>query len=130
MQNLLIAASPNTPEIDFRFDQHLLSLQGESYPENAAAFYGPVLEALRGYLARTEDRPLTVNVSLSYFNSSSTKMLFTLFGVLDQAARDGRRITLNWFHEEEDDTIFEFGQELEEDFQALDFHDHPVRHRP
>jgi hypothetical protein len=41
MEPLFIAASPTSPEVDFRFEQHTLSIKGESYPENAAAFYGP-----------------------------------------------------------------------------------------
>jgi len=36
-------------------------------------------------------------------------------------------VRLNWYHDEDDDTILEFGQELQLDFTALDFCDHPVR---
>lgn len=123
---LFIAATPSSPEIDFRFDQHALSIKGESYPENAAAFYGPLIAAVRSYLEGCSDAAITVNVSLAYFNSSSTKMLFTLFDTLNQAAIDGNQVRLNWYHDEDDDTILEFGQELQQDFTALDFHDHAV----
>ena len=47
---LFIAATPSSPEIDFRFEQHTLSIKGESYPENAAAFYGPLIASVRAYL--------------------------------------------------------------------------------
>jgi len=127
MEPLYINASPTSPEIDFRFAQHTLSIKGESYPENAAAFYGPVIHSLRDYLAQCEaDTEITVHVSLAYFNSSSTKMLFTLFEALNDAALAGKRVCLNWYHDEDDDTILEFGQELQDDFGALDFIDHPV----
>lgn len=126
MQPLFISASPTSPEIDFRFDQHTLSIKGESYPENAAAFYGPVIERLRAWLAGCQQATISVNVSLAYFNSSSTKMLFTLFDALNQAALAGNRVRLNWYHDEDDDTILEFGQELRDDFAALDFCDHAV----
>ena len=33
---------------------------------------------------------------------------------------------MNWYHDEEDDTIFEFGEELRADFQSIEFIDHPV----
>ena len=124
---LFIAATPSSPEIDFRFEQHALSIKGESYPENAAAFYGPLIAAVRAYLEGCSDAAITVNVSLAYFNSSSTKMLFTFFDTLNQAAIDGNQVRLNWYHDEDDDTILEFGQELQQDFTALDFRDHPVR---
>ena len=126
MEPLFIAASPTSPEIDFRFDQHTLSIKGESYPENAAAFYGPVIARVQGYLAGCSDAAITVNVSLAYFNSSSTKMLFSFFGALNEAAVAGNQVRLNWYHDEDDDTILEFGQELQDDFGALDFHDHAV----
>ncbi|NYE60184.1 hypothetical protein FHW58_001336 [Duganella sp. 1224] len=126
MDPLFIAASPTSPEVDFRFDQHTLSIKGESYPENAAAFYGPVIARVQAYLDQCQDAEITVHVSLAYFNSSSTKMLFTFFEALNNAAMAGNQVRLNWYHDEDDDTILEFGQELQDDFGALDFHDHAV----
>jgi len=128
MDNLFIAASASSPEVDFRFDQRMLSLKGESYPENAAQFWGEIITTLRRFLADDQGGgTITVNVALAYFNSSSTKMLFSLFDALNEKAEDGTEVVLNWYHDEEDDTIFEFGQELQEDFSALVFHDHAVQ---
>lgn len=127
MDNLFIAPTPSSPEVDFRFDTHTLSLRGESYPENAAAFYGQVIERLKEYLGTLQDSKVEVNIALAYFNSSSTKMLFNVIAALDGAAEAGNHIALHWYHDEEDDTIFEFGQELHEDFPAIDFASHAVR---
>ena len=126
MDNFFIEATATSPEVDFRFDQHLLSLKGESYPENAAAFYAPVVQQLRDYLAQCTGVTITANIALAYFNSSSTKMLFSIFDTLDNAAQAGTPIVVNWYHDEEDETIFEFGEELQADFTALTFNDHPV----
>ena len=126
MDNLYIEATATSPEIDFRFDQHLLSMKGESYPENAAAFYTPVVERLRRFLACQDNATITTHIALAYFNSSSTKMLFSIFDALDQAAQAGNRIEVNWYHDEEDETIFEFGEELKADFTSIVFNDHPV----
>jgi hypothetical protein len=84
MQPLYLSATPTSPEVDFRFEQHSLSIKGESYPENAAAFYGPLIEQVQNYLATCDGQSITVNVSLAYFNSSSTKMLFTFFDALNR----------------------------------------------
>jgi len=128
MNNLFIAASPTSPEVDFRFDERRLSLKGESYPENAAQFWGNIITALRQFLeADAEVAAITVNVALAYFNSSSTKMLFSLFSTLNDKAKAGTEIILNWYHDESDDTIFEFGQELKEDFSDLVFQDQAVQ---
>ena len=121
MENLYIAPTPSSPEVDFQFDARTLSLRGESYPENAAAFYGDIIARLKQYLGAQSGITLEVNIALAYFNSSSTKMLFNLIEALSNAAEDGNAVRLNWFHDEEDDTILEFGQELSEDFPALAF---------
>jgi hypothetical protein len=126
MDNLHIGATPTSPEVDFRFDQDALSIKGESYPENAAAFYAPVIEQMRGYLAGKTAGVVTIDVALTYFNSSSTKMLFSIFDALDEAAQAGTRVLLNWYRDEEDETIAEFGEELKADFSAIEFTDRPV----
>ncbi|MDR6679325.1 DUF1987 domain-containing protein [Pseudomonas oryzihabitans] len=125
MDTVFIAPTPTSPEVDFRFAADVLWLKGESFPENAAAFYLPVIEQLRAYLAQRHRATIVVNVALAYFNSSSTKMLFTLFDALDQAAQAGNVVELHWYFDAEDETIQEFGEELRLDFQALKFFEHP-----
>ncbi|MFN9472243.1 DUF1987 domain-containing protein [Acidovorax sp.] len=127
MDNLYIPPTPSSPEVDFKFDENTLSLRGESYPENAAAFFGDILRQLEAYLGACDGRKITVSIALAYFNSSSTKMLFNLVGLLSDAAEAGNEVVLNWFHDEEDDTIFEFGQELKDDFTAIQFVNHAVK---
>ena len=127
MENLYIAPTPSSPQVDFKFDTRTLSLRGESYPENAAVFYGEVISRLKDYLAQQNGTQIEVNIALAYFNSSSTKMLFNLIAALNDAVEAGNRVTLNWYHDEDDDTILEFGQELSEDFPAIDFASHPVK---
>lgn len=126
MDNFYIAPTPSTPEVNFEFGAKTFSLRGESYPENAAAFYGDVIARLRSFLSTQQAQTLEVNVALAYFNSSSTKMLFNFIEALSDAAEAGNRVVLHWFHDAEDDTILEFGQELSEDFPAIEFVTHAV----
>ena len=126
MDNLYIAATATSPEVDFRFRENLLSLNGESYPENAAAFYTPVIQNLRAYIGSCVDTLITLNVTLTYFNSSSTKILFSIFDALDEAASSGNTVLVNWYRDEEDETILEFGEELQADFTAIKFTDCPL----
>jgi len=127
MENLYLAATADSPEVDFRFDTNELMLKGESYPENAAAFYSGIIKRLKDYLAGCgEGTVVTVDIALIYFNSSSTKMLFAFFDSLNAAAKRGVRVVLNWHHDPEDDTIGDFGGELRDDFTALEFRDLPT----
>lgn len=126
MDNYFIAGTTSSPEVDFRFDESVLALRGESYPENAAAFYAPIVEQLNAWLDGCTAVLITVDVTLTYFNSSSTKMLFSMFDALDRAASSGKRVLVNWYRDEEDETILEFGEELQTDFTAIKFNDCPV----
>jgi SiaC family regulatory phosphoprotein/Family of unknown function (DUF6272) len=121
---LKIAATERSPEVDFDFDKHCLRLRGESYPEDAAAFYGPVFEALDDYLS--ERRECAFEFELVYFNSSSAKAIMSLLERLDEAARKGK-VTIVWYYDEEDDTMRELGEEFGEDLEHAAFH---IKKRP
>ena len=121
MQNLYIAPTSSTPEVNFQFDRHQLSLRGESYPENAHAFFGPIMQAINTYLPTLHSTQVTLDVQLAYFNSSSTKVLLELFSLFNDAAVAGNYVTLHRHYIEDDETILEFGQEVADDFTALDF---------
>jgi len=118
MQNLIITATESTPEVSFDFATRQFALGGESWPENAAAFYRPLLDALEQWQP-TDNDAVVVTIALRYFNSSSTKMLFSLFDQFNQLAQRGQRVTLNWLFDAEDDIAEEFGQELALDFTDL-----------
>lgn len=116
-----LPATTATPEVKFDFAAQRLILKGEAYPENAAAFFRPLMDALEGWLqsGQQTDAPLQLHVALSYFNSSSTKLLFTLFESLNDYARDSAACELHWYYDAEDDISEEFGQELRIDFPSL-----------
>lgn len=121
MNDLYIARTTHSPEVDFRFSSHEMTLTGEAYPENAGVFFQPILAALEGYLNATDGKDIEFNFRLTYFNSAATKMLYSIFELLNDSACTRNRIILNWFHDEEDDTILEFGEGVHDDFSALDF---------
>lgn len=121
MEDLYIAPERDKPEIDFKFSQHHLQLRGESFPENAVAFYAPVVSALMNYLGETRNQTITVDFELRYFNSSSTKILLNVFRMLDQASSNGNIVHLNWHHDAEDDTVLDFGNDIASDFITLKY---------
>jgi hypothetical protein len=53
-------------------------------------------------------------------------MLFSVFDALDEAASSGNSVLVNWFRDAEDETILEFGEELQADFTSIQFTDCPV----
>jgi len=118
---IVLAATPATPEVNFDFAARRLVLKGESWPENAAAFFRPLLLAVETWLADqpAHTAPLQLHVALSYFNSSSTKLLFEFFELLNGFALRGTACELHWYYDADDDISEEFGQEVSMDFPAI-----------
>ena len=122
MSDLFIAASSDTPEIDFQFSNNTLTISGEAYPENGVEFFRPILKNLQSYLHAISGDQLEFNFKLTYFNSVSTKILYSMFELLNEYAKNNPNcVLLNWFHDEEDDMILSFGLDIQEDFTWIDF---------
>ncbi|MBB4286138.1 DUF1987 domain-containing protein [Roseospira goensis] len=121
MENIRIDPTDRSPLVDFDFETGRLRMEGESYPEDSAAFFGPLLTAVRAWLTEHPAQPATVDVAMSYFNSSSAKALMNLFKVLEEAAAQGRPVIVNWHYVTDDDTMEEFGEDFALDFNAATF---------
>ncbi len=119
MDNLLIEATKYTPIISFNCETNILEIKGETYPENTAEFYSPVFEWLEEYLNQLQDQEVTVNLEIIYFNSSSSKVLMDLFDRFEESVIEGKKITINWIYDKEDESALEYGEEFQEDLEEL-----------
>lgn len=119
MDNLVIEATKYTPYISLNADTNVLELKGETYPENTAEFYSPVFEWLEDYLGQLGEEEVTVNMEIIYFNSSSSKVLMDLFDRFEDAVKEGKKITINWIYDREDESALEYGEEFQEDLDTL-----------
>jgi SiaC family regulatory phosphoprotein len=122
VNDLRIDATNRSPAVAFDFARHHLRIEGESYPEDVPAFYGPILEALDAYLTALGTGGCRFDLSLIYFNSATAKALMLLLEKLDEAAARGAAIDVHWYYDEEDDTMKELGQEFGEDLEHATFH--------
>ncbi|MDQ7781640.1 MAG: DUF1987 domain-containing protein [Desulfomonilaceae bacterium] len=121
MDNLIVEATKSSPWICFDAENRILEIKGKSYPENASEFFAPVFEWLKKYFASTQTAPTEVNLDIIYLNSSSSKAFLVLFDILEQAARNGHTVHVNWRYDEDDETALELGEEFMEDLEFVSF---------
>ncbi len=122
MEKLIIKETKYTPLIIFDSEKHTLEIKGESYPENISDFYNPVFEWMEKYLAQLpENQTLIFNIRMVYFNSSSLKALMNLFNMLEKSAETGINVIVNWYYNEDSDTVLEHGEEFREDSELITF---------
>lgn len=118
MENLNIEATQYTPDIAFDVSGKL-SMKGKSYPENTFEFYAPVMDWAKTYFSNdSSPKALTLDIEITYFNSSSSKLFFDFFDLLDENKGDFD-ITVNWIYDEENESALEAGEDFIEDFEDL-----------
>ena len=118
MQKLQIEASQYTPQISMDAENGIIEIVGKSYPENTFEFYKPVLEWIEKYFQNPQQNT-TINMEIIYFNSSSSKLFFDLFDIIEEN-KEKSKIMINWIYDQENESALEAGEEFQEDFETLE----------
>lgn len=117
MENLKLEATKYTPEINLDTNG-TISLSGKSYPENTFEFYAPMMKWMEDYFEGSPASTTTINMEIIYFNSSSSKLFFDFFDLLEENSGDNT-IEINWIYDEENESAEEAGEDFIEDFEDL-----------
>jgi len=111
---LYIKGTAKTPEIRYVPEKHSIEIKGKSIPENHAVFFTPVIEWLQEFTEKAPQKS-RVDVSLEYFNTSSSKVLLRIFKTLEEIKTKQKDIEIFWYYEEDDLDMKECGQ----DYQSM-----------
>ena len=115
MEDIQIEGTAKTPEVEFKASEGQMKIKGRSIPENSIEFYKPLIDWIEQYSNEGPDQATEVNMQLEYFNTSSSKCILDVFKKLEEAKKNGKDITVNWYYEEDDEDMLEAG----EDYQAI-----------
>lgn len=116
MEKIVIPKSKSSPEVIMDYENGLLEIIGESYPENSLGFYKPVYDWLNKCI---QDKiQIKVNFKLNYFNTSSSKCVIDILDSLDKYYSNSGIVEINWYYEEDDDDMKETGEEFSSDLKA------------
>ncbi len=122
MNDLKIEATKYIPGVSFDSKKNVFDVRGDSYPENTAELYSPVVSWLEKYVEKLENgKDITINMELEYFNSSSSQVLMDIFDILEDEARNGTIVVINWIYDEENEIALEHGECFQEDVEAMTF---------
>lgn len=114
MNNLVLAKTKNTLEVNFNFNTGTLELAGSSYPENAAEFFRPLIDWIQRYFLEVTKK-IVLNIKIDYLNSSSIKYLSDIIDKLENYHKSGGEVEINWYYKEDDEDMLEMGKDVKED---------------
>lgn len=114
MNELLINSTQSSPEIRGDWENGILYMKGDSYPENSYELYEDVVAWVNRLLTTTAT-PLTLELTLVYLNTSSIKVMMDIFDEMEEAFQEGRSVTVTWFYDKENERVAELAEEFKED---------------
>jgi hypothetical protein len=113
MEPIDIKATRSLPSIRFEPDKKILRICGESYPENSFDFYAPVISWLKASLQELTE--LTLDIAITYMNSSSTKCTLDIMDIMEDAFGRGSKISIIWRYDRENPRSYEMAEDFREE---------------
>lgn len=114
MENLIITGNSNIyliPQVHFDATTGNCEIVGESYLEETKEFYQKLIKWLQDYMTEVRGN-ITLNIKLTYFNTSTSRCLLDIFRILKSYQLQRHEVTVNWYVKHEED----FSVEEVEDF--------------
>jgi hypothetical protein len=104
----------NTPSVKILGDEHRVVISGQSRLEDPTPFYEELTilldESINDFRTHA-----SIDFTLNYLNSSSSKWLFHILKGIQAKFQGKKIVTVNWFFDNDDDSMLEAG----EVFQSL-----------
>jgi hypothetical protein len=125
MEDFFVKRTFNTPEIEFKPAEGILRIEGRSIPEDPGEFYDIIILKLEDYF-RNPQMLTRIDIKLEYVNSGSSKYMLEIFRIVKLNFDKGNDCLVNWFYEEDDESILELGQHYKNTikipFKMVDFY--------
>ena len=103
----------NTPYVHLDAENKVFEISGVSFSEDIAEFYKPILKWVDDFIPKLEGE-LLCKFHFDVLNSFSHKKIFNLLITLNNFAQNGKKIKVQWAHDEDDEDIMEMGEDLDE----------------
>jgi hypothetical protein len=106
---LNIAAEDDiTPTVTLDSGKNVFEISGWSHPEDAIAFYTPILNWLQQY-DKSPNPQTEFHFKLQYYNTASAKQVFRIVSALEEVAKKGK-VTIHWHYDAEDSDMLAAGE--------------------
>ncbi len=116
MNDFTIPKSTDNPLINFNYQQAILKIEGNWFTEIEIGreITDKLIAYLAGYFKNPKEKTI-VNIKLSLFSTSYSKLLLEIFKYLESQYNKGYLIEINWFYQSDDEDFLETG----DDFNAV-----------
>lgn len=125
MENIILNPTEDTPKVIFNYEDGVYEISGRSLPENAVAFYIPLIEWLRKFNSSNKNE-IEFHFKLEYFNTASAKQITKLLLAL-QAISLNKNVLIKWHYFIDDIDIKSSGERfaklIKADIELISYND-------
>ncbi len=114
MTDLNIPQSNSSPAIRASWADGVVTMKGDSYPENSFELFQPLIDWVDSYL-KTAGRALHSELELLYLNTSSIRALMDVLDMLEGAHVGGGRVSARWSYDSANERVGDLAEEFKED---------------
>jgi len=111
MKTFRLEKTQLSPEITLDKTNNIFEISGKSGVENAFDFYKPIIDWFIEYF-KTPNENTEINFHLEYLNSASSVQIGNLINLFT-INKDKCKISINWFHEFDDELMYDVGIEFQ-----------------
>jgi hypothetical protein len=111
LEPLNIQNTIRTAAVNFDAEKALLTIRGNSIPENSDEFFQPLYDWVEKFKEK-HTGPVTFRIFMTYFNTSTIRHIIGIMKKLIQ--RYGKDLKIVWAYEKGDDEIKDRGQDISE----------------
>lgn len=112
MEKLIIKETLNNPKVILDPSKKRYEISGKSFPENAKAFYQPVIDWVKNVPTKTPEK-IRLSFMLDYISSSSVISVKQVLAKIKLLNTEGADIEVLWHYDPSDPDIKELGEEYE-----------------
>ena len=113
MEPLIINKTDDTPAIHLDKAAGKFEFTGKSLPEDVSTFYAPVFSWISDYSENALPESNFI-FKMTYFNTASSKIILDILMRLEDMHNDGKKVSVEWHYDEDDEDMQEAGEEYSE----------------
>lgn len=111
MESIFIDGTEDTPKIRFDLEAGEFEWRGNSYPENSAKLFEPLLTWFQNFIDQGPHKPIVVIFNFDYFNTSSAKYILEFLRLVEHYKMRGNNTVVKWYYFEDDTDMLEAGED-------------------
>jgi hypothetical protein len=113
MDPLIIKMTDSTPAVYLDKSTGKFEISGRTLPEEAFAFYKPVLDWISTYIDEP-NKSTTFIFKMDYINSASIRALNDILNILERLFLQGHEVNILWKYNFDDSELKDTGEEFSE----------------